>query len=97
MATYHLTLDGQGYLIDEASYRKAVASPFAPKQRQGDAGYGDLARASVWALTDWRGGMGYNTFDPDRPDRYDSGPGIDSSQGDLRLGRALMVVDQGRL
>ncbi len=92
MPTYHVTLDSQGYLIDSATYRKGVASPFAPKQRLGDPGYGDLASASVWAQTDWRGGIGYGTYDPAHPDRYDNGGGIDPSQGDLRLGRDLTQV-----
>ena len=54
---YHVILDGQGYLIDEASYRKSVAPPFAPKQRSGDAGFPDLAVTSVWDQEDWRGGL----------------------------------------
>ena len=92
MATYDVTLDSQGYMIDKLSYRKGVSSPFAPKQRFGDPGYGDLTRFSAWAVTDWRGGLGYSTFDPNHPDRFDSGAGMDVRNGDMRLGAAFTRV-----
>ena len=89
---YHVTLDGQGYVIDLASYRKGVAAPFAAKIRQGDAGYGDLAQASAWAQGSWRGGVGWRDFDARYPDRYDLGPGIDGFGDDVRCGPQLATA-----
>lgn len=95
-AQYHVVLDGQGYLIDLASYNKSAAPPFAPKTRVGDAGYGDLQFGSVWAAENWRGGLGWGTpfesFDPANPTRFKEGIGIDPTFGDLRMGRAITSV-----
>src|SRR6185295_9534497 len=79
MTSYHVTLDGQGYMLDLSSYRKGVANPrpAAP-------------RFQLWH--DWRGGTGYKSHDPSHPDRYDSGAQLDPTQGDLRLGRSLSSV-----
>src|SRR5438093_4465801 len=79
MTSYHVTLDGQGYIIDLASYRKGVANPrsVAP-------------RTQLWH--DWRGGIGFKAHDPAHADRYDTGALLDPTQGDLRLGRSLSSV-----
>lgn len=95
MATYHVTLDGQGYMIDLASYRKSVAPPFAQKTRQGDLGYADFTQLSVWAQESWRAGVGASDYDPKTPDRYDTGVSIDPSFGDLRVGPSLTSVFGG--
>lgn len=100
---YHVLLDGQGYLIDLASYKKTVNEPFAPKRRAGDPGYGDLALASVWAQENWSLGFGLDHFTTGVggqglgggapiPVGYDTGSSIDPHFGDLRLGKNLLSV-----
>src|SRR5438477_12797432 len=92
-AQYHVILDGQGYMIDLASYHKRVADPFAPKRRAGDPGYGDLETASVWAQENWH--QGFGTADPwmaKAPGYANGSYRLDSHFGDLRLGRNLLSV-----
>jgi hypothetical protein len=93
-AQYHVVIDGQGYLVDLDTYRRAIsqASIFASKTRAGDASYGDLSQQNVWAQQDWRGGFGYPEWDPNNPTRFADGKGIDTSFGDLRLGRTQTSV-----
>ena len=47
MTAYHLTLNGQGYLIDLASYRKQAGVPFAGKVAAGNRVYADLKDVGV--------------------------------------------------
>jgi len=92
---YHVLLDGQGYLIDLASYRKRVNQPFAPKRRSGDPGYGDQALASVWAQENWQLGLGADLWDPKWTNRtagFKTGTNLDVHFGDLRMGRSAVEV-----
>src|SRR5437763_15732288 len=91
-ALYHVILDGQGYLIDEQSYRRSVAPAFGPKQRQGDALYGDLAFGGAWLQDSWVPGFGYLERDPAFPNRWADGNAIDTSYGDIRAGRSFSVA-----
>lgn len=93
---YHVVLDGQGYLIDLATYKKTVNEPFAPKRRSGDPGYGDLALASVWAQENWQLGFALDNWRSSWSNQsagyHASSPAIDPHFGDLRLGRSLLSV-----
>lgn len=92
MATYHVTLDGQGYMLDLPSYRKSVGSQVAPKTRDGDLGYSDFTALSIWAQENWQGGAGFETYEANPGNRYNSGVFIDSSFGDLRVGPSMASV-----
>jgi hypothetical protein len=90
---YHVTLGGQGLVLDLAGYRKRAAAPFAGKVASGDRSYGDLAHEQVWAVSDWSGGEGYLQFDAEAPGRWRSGLGADGSSapGSLRVGPSLQA------
>ena len=62
VAQLPLTLNGQGFLIDLASYRKQAGEQFAGKQASGNRLYADLKDVAVWAQTDWRGGRGWQAL-----------------------------------
>jgi hypothetical protein len=93
MAAYHLTLNGQGYLIDLASYRKEAGAQFAGKQASGNRLYADLKDVAVWAQTDWRGGRGYRRWDERTPTRWQAGAGLDTlGEGQLQSGPSATAV-----
>jgi hypothetical protein len=93
MASYHVTLGGQGYLIDLASYRKEAGDQFAGKQASGNRLYADLRDVAVWAQTDWRGGRGYRRWDDAAPNRWQAGSGLDTlGEGQLTSGPAATAI-----
>jgi hypothetical protein len=93
MTVYHLTLNGQGYLVDLASYRKQAGEQFAGKQASGNRLYADLKDVAVWAQTDWRGGRGYRRWDESRPSRWQAGSGLDTlGEGQLQSGPSASPV-----
>lgn len=89
---YHLTLGGEGLMIDLGTYRKRVARQFADRLADGDLDTGDLLTETVWRTADWSGGDGTLRFDPAKPSRFRSGAGGDgfSEAGSLRLGPGLV-------
>jgi len=89
---YHVTLNGQGYLIDLGAYVRRAFEPFALKRAQGARSYGDLrGPEQVHALSDWSGGEGQVRYGAEAPARYRAGDGIDvwSVPGGVRLGPEL--------
>lgn len=80
MTQYHVTLDGQGYLVELTSYRKRLEVGPVPE---------GPAELSAWEQTDWRRGVGYGRWEPGV---YQAGPRIDPSQGGLRIGRGRSTV-----
>lgn len=89
MTRYHVTLGGQGLMLDLRSYRRRPAGAFAAKQAQGDRSYGDQLVEQVLALSDWSGGEGQLEYG-DRT-RFRSGVGLDgaASVGALQVGPDL--------
>jgi hypothetical protein len=80
VTSYHVTLDGQGYLLDLGSYRKRLV----PAGTEGK-----LSELAAWGQDDWRRGVGYGRWEPGV---YAEGANIDPSQGDLRVGPSLTAV-----
>ena len=90
---YHVTLNGQGYVIDLDAYVRRSSEPFALKRAQGARSYGDLrGPEQIVHLTDWSGGEGQVQQDQVGPSRYRAGDGIDvwSVPGGVRLGPELV-------
>jgi hypothetical protein len=92
MTRYHVTLGGQGLMLDLRSYRRRPAGVFAAKQAQGDRSYGDQLVEQVLALSDWSGGEGQLVYG-DRA-RFRSGVGLDgtASVGALQVGPDLAAT-----
>ena len=95
MTQYHVSLNSQGYILDLDRYVKRIREPFAAKQSQGSVAVDDLrGPEQVLVISDWSGGEGYAQHDPDRPERWRSGQGVDgfTVPGSLRLGPYASVV-----
>lgn len=93
MTAYHVTLGGQGLMLDLSTYRRRVARTFAPRQASGELSYADQLLEQVWALGDWGGGEGFIDFDPENPGRYRAGSRVDafSAPGALQVGPDLQT------
>jgi hypothetical protein len=89
---YHVTLNGQGYVLDLTRYRKRIRDPFVARQSstaRGAVAIADLrGPEQVLALEDWSGGEGHVVYDSANPGRFRSGSGVDgyTVPGTLRLG-----------
>jgi hypothetical protein len=92
---YHVTLNGQGYILDLGRYRKRIHTPFAPKSSTASESFaaGDLrGPEQLFVVSDWSGGEGYVQQDAAHPGRWRQGSGLDGSAsvnalvGGLRLG-----------
>lgn len=95
MVAYHVTLNGQGYLLDLARYQKRPRPAFVSRQAQGAVSLADLRGPElVFTLSDWSAGEGAVEHDPAAPGRWRQGGGIDGSTapGTLRLGPSVSLV-----
>ncbi|MBX5490801.1 MAG: hypothetical protein IRZ14_06560 [Chloroflexi bacterium] len=94
MGPYHVELDGQGYLIDLASYRKDAGEQFASKQAVSTRYYADLKDVGVWVQTDWQAGRGATRWREAEAARFAAGAGLDTlTPGEVRCGpRAVPIV-----
>jgi len=59
---YDLSLNGQGYLMVEESYKERSQQPFTARFATGDPGLGDLSFWQFLGMTDFSGGQGQETF-----------------------------------
>lgn len=94
MAQYHVTLNGNGYLANLDKYQRRPAAVFAPKRSEGAPDVGDFLMEEGLRVSDWSGGEGYLQLDPERPERWRAGTGMDvySEPGSLRIGPNLAFV-----
>jgi len=88
VAQYHVSIDGQGYILDLDRYAKRIREPFATKQSSGSFALADLrGPEQVLVISDWSGGEGALQHEEGER-RYRSGDRVDgySLTGSLRLG-----------
>jgi hypothetical protein len=92
---YHVSLNGQGYVLDLDRYQKRIREPFPSKQTEGSVDFGDLrGPEQLVVISDWSGGEGAVSHDEAAPTRYRSGTDVDISSlpGAVRLGPELIAV-----
>lgn len=95
MTQYHVSLNGQGYVLDLDRYQKRIREPFPSKQTEGSVDFGDLrGPEQLVVISDWSGGEGAVAHDDAAPSRYRSGTDVDISTlpGALRLGPELAAA-----
>src|SRR4051794_22737587 len=99
VALYHVTLGGQGLMVDLQTYKRSLATLFAGKLHDGSLSLDDLLFEGALVVSDWSGGEGQVEAAPafERSERinaaaYLSGPGLDgvTVPGALRVGPALI-------
>lgn len=94
MTQYHVTLNGQGYVLDLERYQKRPRAPFVSRQGSGAVSLVDLrGPEQQLRITDWSGGEGQVQHDA-AGSRYRSGVGIDTSSvpGGLQLGPLATLI-----
>jgi hypothetical protein len=89
MTQYHVTLGGQGLMLDLQSYKRSLATLFAGKIHDGSLSLADLVVEAGLALSDWSGGEGQ--LEALVVNRYASGAGVDgfTTPGALQVGPDL--------
>ena len=95
MTLYHVTLNGQGYVLDLDRYVKRIREPFAAKQGSGSVALADLrGPEQVLAISDWSGGDGAVQHEDAGAGQYRSGASLDghSVPGSLRLCVRVLVL-----
>ena len=70
MVAYHVTLNGQGYVLAPDRYQKRIRDPFPSKQAAGSVDFGDLrGPVQLMVISDWSGGEGAIQHDEAAPVR----------------------------
>ncbi|HZU06174.1 MAG TPA: hypothetical protein VFB73_09375 [Chloroflexota bacterium] len=80
MPQYHITLNGQGYLVDLRRYRKTAGDAFVARRATGPLSYADLRDISTWAQTTWAEGHAPTPApaDPAPPARFARAQALDT-------------------
>ena len=91
-AKYHVTLNGNGYLLVEESRRKRSQQPFHPRFSTGDNGLTDLSYWQFLAQDSWAGGQGQALFDTVTKYKQASGWDLRSGYPKLAYGPAAITA-----
>ena len=85
---YDVILGGVGLLLEKNGYERRVGQAYAAKLSTAGTTQNDRLRDELLLLDNWNGGEGYLRFEPDTPDRYRRGSGIDpyTEEGAVALG-----------
>jgi hypothetical protein len=91
VALYHLTLGGQGLMVDLQTYKRSLATLFAGKLHDGSLSLDDLLLEGALVMSDWSGGEGQAEAAINAA-AYLNGSGLDGATvpGALRVGPALI-------
>lgn len=85
---YPVVLGNQGLVIPRGGWARSLANQFAAPLRTGAITSNNRTGEQIVTLDSWFGGEGFNIFEPETPDRYYQGAGIDpqTEEGALSLG-----------
>ena len=85
---YHVVLGGRGLLLTRGGWERRLGQAYAAKLSTSGTTQNDRLRDELLLLDNWNGGEGYLRFEPDTPDRYRRGSGIDpyTEEGAVALG-----------
>ena len=88
MTSYPISLGGQGYMLDMATYRRTAADLFSPRRSDGELSYSDLALGGGVPITSWSGGHGVVSAVQGSESAYRWGAGLDgyTAPGAVQLG-----------
>jgi hypothetical protein len=89
---YHVILGGVGLVFGPGGYERRLQQAFAAKLSTSQLSQADRLADQAVLLDGWQGGEGYLRHDPDNPDRYRFGGGIDvySEPGAVGLGPRMV-------
>ena len=85
---YHLILGGVGLVLAPGGYERRLQQAYAAKLSTSQLSQDDRLSDQLLLLDNWNGGEGYLRHEPDTPDRYRRGSGIDpyTEEGAVALG-----------
>lgn len=90
---YHLILGGVGLVFGQGGYERRLQQAFAAKLSTSQLSQADRLTDQAVLLDGWQGGEGQLRHDPESPDRYRFGGGIDvySEPGAVGLGPRMVL------